>query len=57
MVSRGQSLEREPASHERFVWLACFGIPFNEWNATTFKQIGELWGFFIKMDEETLRDS
>lgn len=47
----------EPASHERFVWLSCFGIPLNAWNATTFKQIGELWSHFIKLDEETLRDS
>ncbi|KAG5524364.1 hypothetical protein RHGRI_031132 [Rhododendron griersonianum] len=46
----------EPASFERFVWLKCQGIPLNAWNAQTFKQIGEVWGYFIAMDEATLKD-
>ncbi|KAI8535208.1 hypothetical protein RHMOL_Rhmol10G0155800 [Rhododendron molle] len=48
---------REPASIERFVWLSCFGIPLNAWNTSTFKQIGEFWGCFMKVDKDTLRDS
>lgn len=46
----------EPASLERFVWLSCQGIPLNAWNADTFKTIGEIWGVFIRTDDETLRD-
>lgn len=47
----------EPASMERFVWLRCLGIPLNAWNTLTFKQIGELWGCYVKVDEDTLRDA
>lgn len=27
----------EPASHERFVWLGCQGLPLNAWDNTTFR--------------------
>lgn len=46
----------EPASLERFVWLSCKGLPLNAWNAQTFKSIAELWGCFIMVDEQTLKD-
>lgn len=46
----------EPASIERFVWLSCYGMPLNSWNAESFKNIGEIWGYFIRVDDETLKD-
>ncbi|KAI8543637.1 hypothetical protein RHMOL_Rhmol08G0234100 [Rhododendron molle] len=46
----------EPASLERLVWLSCKGEPLNVWNAHTFKLIAEVWGFFVKVDEQTLTD-
>ncbi|KAH7862699.1 hypothetical protein Vadar_008349 [Vaccinium darrowii] len=46
----------EAASLERFVWLSCQGMPLNTWTTKTFKQIGELWGYFILMEEETMRE-
>ncbi|KAG5522624.1 hypothetical protein RHGRI_034693 [Rhododendron griersonianum] len=46
----------DPASLERFIWLNCRGVPLNGWNARTFQQIGEIWGFFIQVDDATLRD-
>lgn len=46
----------EPASLERFVWLSCSWFPLNAWNANTFKRIGEVWGHFIMMDEDTLNN-
>lgn len=46
----------EPASFERFAWLSYSGIPLNAWNVQTFQRIGELWGNFIKIDNETLKD-
>ncbi|KAI8528318.1 hypothetical protein RHMOL_Rhmol12G0140900 [Rhododendron molle] len=46
----------EPASLERFIWLNCRGVPLNGWNARTFQQIGEIWGFFIQVEDATLRD-
>ncbi|KAG5521008.1 hypothetical protein RHGRI_033528 [Rhododendron griersonianum] len=45
----------EPASHERFVWLGCHGLPLNAWDNTTFKRIGEVWGHFISVHEDTLK--
>ncbi|KAI8569461.1 hypothetical protein RHMOL_Rhmol02G0281300 [Rhododendron molle] len=45
----------EPASHERFAWLGCQGIPLNAWDNTTFHRIGEIWGHFVSVHEETLR--
>lgn len=47
----------ELASLERFVWLSYLGIPLNAWNSTMFKRIGEVWGHFVKMDDETMRDT
>ncbi|KAG5537241.1 hypothetical protein RHGRI_024627 [Rhododendron griersonianum] len=46
----------DQASYERFAWLGCQGMPLNAWDHSSFKQIGELWGHFISVDEETLRD-
>lgn len=46
----------EPASLERLVWLSCKGVPLNVWNAHTFKLIAEVWGCFVKVDEQTLKD-
>lgn len=46
----------EPASLERFVWLSCKGVPLNAWNAKTFAQIAGIWGSFIMLHEETLKD-
>lgn len=46
----------EPASMSRFVWLKCRGVPIQAWNASTFKRIGESWGDFINLDEETMRE-
>lgn len=46
----------EPTTLERFVWLNCTGVPLNVWNALTFKLIAEVWGSFIKVDEQTLKD-
>ncbi|CAL5384813.1 unnamed protein product [Camellia sinensis] len=37
--------------HERCVWLCCYGVPFNLWNANTFKSIGNLWGEIIQVVE------
>lgn len=36
---------------ERCVWLCCYGVPFNLWNANTFKSIGSLWGEVIQVVE------
>lgn len=47
----------EAASHERFAWLNCQGIPLNAWNASTFKRIGEIWGRFVLVEEDTLKES
>lgn len=47
----------EQALEERFVWLACFGMPLNAWSYSTFKEIGEKWGQFLKTDEDTLNES
>lgn len=46
----------EPMRLERFVWLSCQGMPLNTWNAKVFKQIGEIWGSFVMLDEDTLKD-
>lgn len=31
-------------------------MPLNAWNAKVFKQIGELWGSFVMLDDDTLKD-
>lgn len=46
----------EPTGTKRFVWLKCQGIPLNAWCAQTFKQIGEIWGHFISVDDDTLKE-
>ncbi|KAI8525690.1 hypothetical protein RHMOL_Rhmol13G0248900 [Rhododendron molle] len=46
----------EPASLERFVWLSVKGLPLSAWTAHTFKLIAELWGCFIMVDENTLKE-
>lgn len=47
----------EQASEERFVWLMCFGMPLNAWSHNTFKQIGNIWGQFLMVEEKTLKES
>lgn len=39
--------------YSRVVWLNCYGIPINLWNANTFFNIGKLWGEIITLDEAT----
>lgn len=31
-------------------------MPLNAWNMAMFKRIGQIWGQFIRVDDETLRD-
>lgn len=47
----------EQASEERFVWLACFGKPLNARSYPTFEHIGSIWGQFLKVEENTLKES
>lgn len=47
----------EQAKDERFVWLSCFGMPLNAWSYSTFKDIGNIWGQFLMVDENTLKES
>ncbi|KAH7852652.1 hypothetical protein Vadar_027431 [Vaccinium darrowii] len=47
----------EAASAERLVSISCTGIPLNIWNLHTFKKIGGLWGDFITIDEDTLKET
>ncbi|KAH7863199.1 hypothetical protein Vadar_014651 [Vaccinium darrowii] len=35
------------------VWLNCYGIPVNLWDANTFFNIGKVWGETITLDEAT----
>lgn len=46
----------EQARDERFVWLACFGMPPSAWCVPTFEEIGSRWGQLIDVDEITLRE-
>ncbi|KAF7131755.1 hypothetical protein RHSIM_Rhsim09G0140400 [Rhododendron simsii] len=46
----------ESANNERFVWVACYGMPLNAWNVPSFKDIGSIWGCFIEVDNDTLRE-
>lgn len=46
----------EQAKEERFVWISCFGMPLSAWSSQTFKDIGNIWGDFIEVDENTLRE-
>lgn len=46
----------ESAKEERFVWLSCLGMPLNGWSIPNFKLIGNLWGDFIQVDEDTLHE-
>lgn len=45
----------ESAQLERFVWIRCAGMPLNAWAVSTFKDIGNLWGHFIEVDQDTQR--
>ncbi|KAF7139075.1 hypothetical protein RHSIM_Rhsim07G0052100 [Rhododendron simsii] len=47
----------DSAKDERFVWLACYGMPLNAWNVPTFRAIGSRWGCFIEVDSNTLEES
>lgn len=44
----------DAASHERFAWLRCIGMPLEAWHLDSFKRIGELWGHFMAIDDATL---
>ncbi|KAH7856731.1 hypothetical protein Vadar_004862 [Vaccinium darrowii] len=46
----------EAASHSRIVWINCRGMPLNAWYSNTFKQIGELWGDFLALKEDSLNE-
>ncbi|KAI8536575.1 hypothetical protein RHMOL_Rhmol10G0268100 [Rhododendron molle] len=46
----------EASGKSRLVWLKCRGIPLNTWCLTTFRRIGKLWGDFISLDYETLKE-
>lgn len=46
----------ECAMEERFVWLSCYGMPLNGWSVPNFKLIGDSWGEFIKVDDDTLHE-
>ncbi|KAK8612898.1 hypothetical protein V6N13_093002 [Hibiscus sabdariffa] len=37
----------------RFTWLSIDGIPIQAWSTTTFKNIAESWGSFLKLDSDT----
>ncbi|KAI8543398.1 hypothetical protein RHMOL_Rhmol08G0214400 [Rhododendron molle] len=37
----------------RAVWLNCYGVPLNVWNAETFHNIGIIWGELITLDGAT----
>lgn len=34
----------ESVKNERFIWIACFGMPLNAWNVSSFRAIGSIWG-------------
>ncbi|KAL7249538.1 hypothetical protein ACSBR1_011687 [Camellia fascicularis] len=38
--------------HERYVWIRCYGVPFNLWNFVTFKKIRSLWGEVVILNED-----
>ncbi|KAI8536289.1 hypothetical protein RHMOL_Rhmol10G0245900 [Rhododendron molle] len=42
---------------ERFVWIACYGMPLNAWNVPSFRAIGSIWGCFIEVDNDTLKET
>lgn len=44
----------ESAKEERFAWLSCYGMPLNGWSVPNFKIIGDSWGEFLKVDDDTL---
>ncbi|KAH7841329.1 hypothetical protein Vadar_028489 [Vaccinium darrowii] len=45
----------EVAGIERFAWLSCTGIPLHAWGVQNFKKIGEIWGHFMEVDEDTMK--
>lgn len=42
---------------ESLVWISYTGIPLNVWNSFTFKKIGGQCGYFITVNEDTLKES
>ncbi|KAI8572834.1 hypothetical protein RHMOL_Rhmol01G0231200 [Rhododendron molle] len=46
----------DQAKDERLVWIACYGMPLNAWNMPAFRSIGSIWGHFLEVDEETLKE-
>lgn len=47
---QGMSIEQE-----RYTWLACYGVPLNLRNSTTFSNIGKLRAEIIGIDDNTFR--
>ncbi|KAG5540129.1 hypothetical protein RHGRI_020384 [Rhododendron griersonianum] len=39
------------------MWLSCYGVPLNLWNADTFHNIGKNWGKVITLDDATSKGS
>ncbi|KAI7985209.1 Polyadenylate-binding protein 1-like [Camellia lanceoleosa] len=48
----GKSMRHELG---RLVWLNCYGVPINFWNAITFSNIGKAWGEIVQLEDETLK--
>ncbi|KAH7862923.1 hypothetical protein Vadar_011144 [Vaccinium darrowii] len=46
----------EVAGESRLIWLKCRGMPLTVWNAASFKRLSEIWGDFITLDVETLKE-
>ncbi|KAI8563374.1 hypothetical protein RHMOL_Rhmol03G0107100 [Rhododendron molle] len=56
MVRRTKPWNGESAQEERFAWVSCFGMPLNVWNVPSFRRIASIWGHFIEVDDNTLRE-
>ncbi|KAK8631546.1 hypothetical protein V6N13_028329 [Hibiscus sabdariffa] len=37
----------------RFTWLVVDGLPIQTWSTSTFRNIAETWGLFLKIDKDT----
>lgn len=46
----------EVAGESRIIWLKCRGMPLTVWNVASFKRMGEIWGEFITLDVETMKE-
>lgn len=43
----------ESSSLSRIVWINCRGMPLSAWSNSSFRIIGELWGEFLGLEENT----